>query len=424
MAPTNPALPTSTRTHEQFECVRVKHNGITNFVKLSDVCKINPRASVSLKKDLNQPVSFLSMSTVLESGITQGIEEKAIKDVLKGYTYFERGDVLLAKITPCMENGKATYLENLPHQVGFGSTEFHVLRPTQSIDGKYLFYLLWNSSFRHVAQKNMTGSAGQKRVPTSFLSSYKIPLPPLPEQRRIAAILDRADALRRKRRQSIALLDEFLRATFLDMFGDPVTNPKGWPEQNLQDIALIVSGVTKGRKFKDKETVEVPYMRVANVQDGHIQLDEIKKIEVLPSDVTKYQLQKGDILLTEGGDPDKLGRGAVWNGQISPCIHQNHIFRVRIKNRAVVPEYLSLQIASARGKRYFLKAAKQTTGIASINMRQLKSFPVLIPPLALQEEFAERKRIIEKTGFKYIQSANELDAQFNALVQRAFKGEL
>ncbi len=127
------------------------------------------------------------------------------------------------------------------------------------------------------------------------------------------------------------MTEDLLRSVFLEMFGDPVTNPKGWEEAALTDVAEIVSGVTKGRKLGGKQTVFAPYLRVANVQDGYLNLSEIKEIEVLPTDIEKYRLLDGDILLTEGGDPDKLGRGTVWREHIEGCIHQNHIFRVRIR---------------------------------------------------------------------------------------------
>ena len=152
----------------------------------------------------------------------------------------------------------------------------------------------------------------------------------------------------------------------------------GWDCRQLSSFSEIKSGVTKGRKFNGKETLWVPYMRVANVQDGYLKLDDISKIEVLPSDVDKFQLKPKDILLTEGGDPDKLGRGAVWHGEIENCIHQNHIFRIRLSSDMMIPEYASMLISSERGKRYFLKSAKQTTGIASINMGQLKKCPGLV----------------------------------------------
>jgi type I restriction enzyme S subunit len=252
----------------------------------------------------------------------------------------------------------------------------------------------------------------------------EIPLPPLDEQRRIAAILDKADAIRRKRQESIRLTEEFLRATFLEMFGNPVTNPKGWEVARLEDISDIQSGITKGRKLNGQETISVPYMRVANVQDGHISLVEIKEIEATPDEIERYRLYSGDILLTEGGDPDKLGRGAVWQGEITPCIHQNHIFRVRPNLDIALPAFLSTLIGSARGKQYFLGAAKQTTGIASINKTQLSNFPALLPPIELQLEYTE---IVCKKDMLQQKIAHISALQgtcFNSLTHRAFRGEL
>jgi type I restriction enzyme S subunit len=165
-------------------------------------------------------------------------------------------------------------------------------------------------------------------------------------------------------------------------------------------------------------------MRVANVQDGYIDLSEIKELEVLPSDVDKYALKQGDLLLTEGGDPDKLGRGAVWYGEIQPCIHQNHIFCVRPNRALAEPEYLSALIGSDRGKRYFLQAAKQTTGIATINKTQLCGFPALLPPLSLQQKYTELVKSIRFTRKHLGYSSEQTDQLFNSLLQRAFRGEL
>ncbi len=269
-----------------------------------------------------------------------------------------------------------------------------------------------------------TTGATIPHVSKEILINLEIPLPPLEQQRFIADVLDKADALRKKRLAALAKLDDLLKSVFLDMFGDPVTNPKGWESTELSNVADAVSGVTKGRKLEGKKTVEVPYMRVANVQDGHLVLDEVKTIKVLPSDVEKYQLLPGDLLLTEGGDPDKLGRGTVWNGEVPNCIHQNHIFRVRITSDIILPEYLSTLIGSTRGKRYFLRAGKQTTGIATINKTQLKSFPLLLPPVELQKDY---KRLIKRHSEQVDRLRNNLktfDDLFNSLQQRAFKGEL
>jgi type I restriction enzyme S subunit len=295
----------------------------------------------------------------------------------------------------------------------------HVLRPKRFIDINFLA--------RHLEHYDVTPYvSGTTRGKLTKGSASEIPIlvPPLHEQRRIAAILDKADAIRRKRQRAIELTEELLRSAFLEMFGDPVTNPRGWPKRQLHEIAYIQSGVTKGRKLSSKQTVCVPYMRVANVQDGHLDLSEVKSIEVLTSDIEKYQLLPDDILLTEGGDPDKLGRGTVWRGQIEPCIHQNHIFCVRLDASLALPDYLSVLIGSDYGKYYFLKAAKQTTGIATINKTQLKAFPVLLPPIKLQKKHINIAAKVDVLQDKIREVCWSQTNLFNSLTHLAFRGEL
>ena len=264
-------------------------------------------------------------------------------------------------------------------------------------------------------------------VNKSRFESLEIPLPPLAEQQRIAAILDQADALRTKRRAALAKLDTLLQATFLDMFGDPVTNPMGWEVVKLSEISDVDNGVTKSSgRIRDKKTVTLPYMRVANVQDGKILtgIEDVKFIEILLEDAEKYLLRSGDILLTEGGDPDKLGRGGIWKGEIDPCIHQNHIFRVRISDNNFLPEYLSALIGSWYGKKYFLKAAKQTTGIATINKTQLQAFPVQRANIDIQYKFSQFVKKLETQKLVLETNSNDFTNLFHALQQRAFQGEL
>jgi type I restriction enzyme, S subunit len=129
--------------------------------------------------------------------------------------------------------------------------------------------------------------------------------------------------------------------------------PEDWRVRSLGEIADIGSGVTLGRKLPSNGTLELPYLRVFNVQDGFLDLSEVKHIRVLSHEVDRYLLRSGDLLMTEGGDFDKLGRGTVWRGQIDPCLHQNHIFRVRPKQDLVLPDFLAAVSASEYGKRYF-----------------------------------------------------------------------
>ena len=258
----------------------------------------------------------------------------------------------------------------------------------------------------------------------SRFSEIEMPLPPLTEQRRIASILDKADALRTKRRETIVKLDQLLQSVFLEMFGDPVTNPKGWPETDfLGDVADICSGITKGRRTTEK-TRDIPYLAVANVQDRHLKLDSVKTICATDVEIERYRLAVNDLLLTEGGDPDKLGRGALWDGSIAECIHQNHIFRVRITSKTINPVFLNRLVGSARGKRYFLSVSKQTTGIASINMKQLKKFPLLTPPLELQMCFAAAVSKIEAHQRKLEKAEAYAEQLFQSLQQQSFTEKL
>jgi type I restriction enzyme S subunit len=135
-------------------------------------------------------------------------------------------------------------------------------------------------------------------------------------------------------------------------------------------------------------------------------------------------LRSGDILLTEGGDPDKLGRGAVWRGEIQGCIHQNHVFRVRLKNDGFVPDYVSALLGSSYGKRYFLRAAKQTTGIASINRTQLGGFPVMAAPPETQQRYAAAVFKVRELETRLLGAVRAADKLFDSLAQRAFLGEL
>ena len=178
-------------------------------------------------------------------------------------------------------------------------------------------------------------------------------------------------------------------ALFVKMFGDDIQIAGRFPRLPLREAAAIASGATKGRRIKSVDAVEVPYLRVANVQDGFLALDEVKTITIRRGEEQHYALAPGDLVMTEGGDPDKLGRAAVWNGELDYCAHQNHVFRVRPRVEVVLTDYLRDVIGSAYGKAYFLSIAKRTTGIASINKTQLGGFPVPVPPLDLQRRYTE-----------------------------------
>lgn len=253
-----------------------------------------------------------------------------------------------------------------------------------------------------------------------FVLGLQLPLPPINEQRRIVDILSRAEGIVWLRREAQRKAAELVPGIFIDMFGDPVTNSKGWPEHRLGDIAEVVSGVTKGRKFGERETVEVPYLRVANVQAGHIDLSLVKTIEVLPKEVEQRALQRGDVVLTEGGDFDKLGRGALWEHDIANCIHQNHVFRVRLVRSAALPEFFVTYLQARKAREYFLRSAKRTTNLASINMTQLRALPVVLPSLGAQHEFVEHFNTTRSIQSQQTSATAKAEATFAALLAQAF----
>lgn len=370
---------------------------------------------------LDTEVSFVPMAAVDErDGAIAERQSRPYREVMKGYTPFREGDVLLAKITPCMENGKATIATELANGLGFGSTEFHVLRPGPRVLSKWIFYFIRRQEFRMAAKASFTGTAGQQRVPVQFLQSIRIPVPPLSDQQRSVEILDAAEDLRKLRAESGRRTADLVPALVHTYFGE--LGDTRFPRHPLGNVAQVVSGVTKGRRLVGRATVEVPYLRVANVQDGRLDLSELKTIEALPEEVRTLSLEKGDVLLTEGGDFDKLGRGAIWDHDIPNCIHQNHVFRVRVNRTKIIPLFFANLLITPYAKTYFLRCAKRTTNLASVNMTQLRAFPIPIPPMTLQRQFAER--VAEISTLKEMQSESRLrlDGFFQSVLHRAFIG--
>lgn len=287
----------------------------------------------------------------------------------------------------------------------------------KSLDTAFLRYFL--DSKRHELIRAARGVA-QPNINQSILRDLDLPVLPITEQRRIVDLLARAEGIVRLRREAQQKAAELIPAIFINMFGDPAKNPQGWPRQPLSAVAEVISGVAKGRKLDPGEAVELPYMRVANVKDGYLDLAEVKTIEIKRSEVEKLLIRPGDLLMTEGGDPDKLGRAALWAGEIDACVHQNHVFKVRSDRACLSPAYLRALAGSAYGKAYFLSVAKKTTGIASINKTQLSAFPVPMPPLPLQQAFERQVHMAESIQNQQAAALKMATATFDAILAQSF----
>jgi type I restriction enzyme S subunit len=269
-----------------------------------------------------------------------------------------------------------------------------------------------------------------------LLQEQILPLPPLPEQRRIAHVLSTIQRAIAAQDDLIAAARETKRSlmrrlftygpglepapTKETMFGEV---PEHWQVTRLDECAFIQTGAAKGRKLDDSETIRVPYLRVANVQDGYLDLSEIKYIRIRRSETERYKLQQGDVVLTEGGDFDKLGRGFIWNDQVPNCIHQNHIFAVRVNRQVLSPEYLAYLVQSGYGKAYFLSVAHRTTNLACINKTKLSALPALISSLEEQEQVAEQLQIIDGKTAAEQQRKSALEALFQSTLQQLMTGQ-
>ncbi|PKD39473.1 restriction endonuclease subunit S [Methylomonas sp. Kb3] len=198
--------------------------------------------------------------------------------------------------------------------------------------------------------------------------------------------------------------------------------PKGWKKLSLAMVAEVRTGVAKGKQNL-KNPVELPYLRVANVQDGYIDISNIKTIQIEQDQIERYSLKAGDVLMTEGGDFDKLGRGDVWNGEISPCLHQNHVFAVRTDHSILTPHFLAALSASRYGKAYFLSCAKKSTNLASINSTQLKEFPVLLPPTDEQQKITRILSVWDQAISTTEKLLTNSQQQKKALIQQLLTGK-
>jgi type I restriction enzyme S subunit len=381
-------------------------------------------------------IPFVPMEQVPTNGTY--IEELIWKrgDEVRSGNYFEKGDCLLAKITPCFENGKQGIARDLPADFGVASTELIPFRGRDGISNKYFlfFYFLDVTTRRQIAQK-MEGATGRQRIPISVLKNWHISLPPIPEQKNIAAILLMLQRAIETQDNIIQSLRDLKKSTMQHLFTNGLRGEKtimtefgpipfSWEVVSLDDCCTVQTGIAKGRNIPSYEAIELPYLRVANVQDGHLNLNEIKTIFLRKNEKERYLLQNGDVVLTEGGDFDKLGRGFVWEGQIENCVHQNHIFAVRVDHSSLMPRFLAYLVQSPYGKAYFLKVAHKTTNLACINTAKLKGFPIALPSPKEQQDIVNILwRLDENIGFHGRKKQAHQDL-FKTILNSLIKGEI
>lgn len=366
------------------------------------------------------------------------------------------------------------------------------LRPNlHKVVPKFLFYYLSGEKAASDRKGMAQDTTGLRNLKVKEYLSQSIPIPPLDEQRRIVArleaILDQIRTARTALERIPPLLKTFRQAVLAAAFRGELTErstaarsepgyepasvlleriraerrrrweeslrakgkdpdkavyvepsapdtstlpelPEGWVWTTLQMIADVRSGVTKGRDLSKFKTIEVPYLRVANVQAGYLDLSEVKQITIKASELEGYKLQVNDVLYTEGGDRDKLGRGTVWKGQVDPCIHQNHIFCARLYVPDLIPEWVSMTGQLEYARSYVNSVASQSVNLASINSTNLKAMPIPLPPVQEQTRIVEKiqqlSQEVERGAGAFSIVSHRLDTLEQATLAKAFQGEL
>ena len=320
--------------------------------------------------------TVIPMEKLSEAGLIDVSNQQAFNEIQSGLTLFEPGDVVFAKITPCMENGKGAFISELPTRYGFGSTEFHVLRSTHEIYGKFLYYVTFNPSFRDYAAENMTGAAGQKRVSLRFLKDTRLFLPPLSEQKRIAAYLDAScaaiDAAVAAKRRQLETLEALRKTTTQEILSNGLRARVAKKDSSIESIGMIPAhwqvkqlryacevNYGKTLQLEKGQTVGdgVRILTVRNITiDGEFDLEN--EYYIPPDDLSSSDyLQSGDLLFNwRNGSQYHVGKTAFFDlkGEFA---HVSFLLRIRCK-REVYPFFLRSYLFILKNSGFFSKLNK------------------------------------------------------------------
>ncbi|HOO45699.1 MAG TPA: restriction endonuclease subunit S [Deltaproteobacteria bacterium] len=400
---------------------------------LKEISFINPRHSRDINPETD--VSFVPMPGVSDKSWKFNFTQtRKYSEVRKGYTHFEEDDILVAKITPCMENGKAAIAKGLNSGLGCGSTELHVIRPFKIVEPFYLFYFIKQETFRKEAQRNMTGTAGQLRVPVDFIKNVILPIPPINEQRRIVAKLDqllaKVDAIQKRLDKIPGILKHFRQSVLTAACSGRLTEDwryerkvciEDWRSAVLGEVAELRLG-----KMLDKsKNIGNPtqYLRNINVRWFEFDLTDLFFMRATDKDKVEISIQDGDLLICEGGEP---GRCAVWNQGKNNLIFQKALHRVR-PFQDVSSCWLAINIKNDSDSRRLNEYFTGTT-IKHLTGRSLSRYKFMLPSLVEQKEIVRRVEALFKVADQIEERYNTAKAHIDKLTQsilaKAFRGEL
>lgn len=385
--------------------------------RLNDLFIINPPKD-NISNDTE--VSFIAMKDVSDAGYLISSEVKRFEEVKNGYTYFKNDDIILAKITPCFENGKMAVLSNLTNNYGVGSTEFYVFRkrPNANILPQILYYIFKEPSFRKNAIMHMSGAAGQKRVQRKFLEYYPLSIPlTTAEQQEIVQVLDTMSDIIRLREECISHAQDLIPALFQEMFKNYENNTI-----LLSSICDIKGGkrLPSGEKLIDAKT-EHPYLRVTNFKNQNIDMNDIKYItEDVYKKISRYVITTGDIYISIAGT---IGLVGDIPNELNNANLTENAARLIIDKKKVNKKYLIYCLNSTFLQQQ-IKEATVGVGVPKLALSRIGTLKIYLPDIKIQEQFAQKAIEIES----YIKEQNEelkkAEQLFQSLLHHAFTGEL
>lgn len=412
------------------------------YGNLADIAEINPPVHLAgLQGDLL--VTFLSMSDISESGRIESRQAKALLQVKSGFTRFIENDVLFAKITPCMENGKGAIATDLINGYGFGSTEFHVLRARKHADARYIYHVSMSASLRQKAEQNMTGSAGQQRVPAKFFHEYTIPIPPLTEQRKIAHILTTLDDLIEQTEALIAKYQAIKQGMLYDLLTRGVDAqghlrpsydeapalykesplgwiPKEWDTRQLCQIVPVDRPIVYGILMPGYGYPGgVPVIKVKDIKNGMIDTRDLLLTDPkIDEQYRRSRVQAGDLLFTIRGT---VGRTAFVPFSLHGANITQDTARITIKEGKpdFVRAYLSMSIP-----RRFIEIHTLGVAVQGINLRDVRRIPLAFPSLDEQQIISERITAIEHRVYAEQNYLNQLNSIKIGLMQDLLTGQV
>jgi type I restriction enzyme, S subunit len=326
------------------------------------------------------------------------------------------GDIVFARTGAT--TGKSFLIKACPAGTVFASYLIRV-RLGKAADPRYVAHFFKTSGYWSQVELNARGAA-QAGVNATTLKSLRVPLPSLEEQRRIAEVLDRAEALRAKRRAALALLDTLTQTIFLDLFGDPAKNEHKWPVCRIGDL---LTSATYGTSEKASATGAYPVLRMNNItRTGQIDLGELKYMDLAPEEQERFLCRAGDILFNRTNSVDLVGKTAIYRFE-KPVAYAGYLIRLRV-TADNHPEYVAGFLNTQFAKRVLRSMCKSIIGMANINASEVKGIQIGRPPLALQRSFASRVTGIERLKSIHRAASAKLDELFASLQHRAFRGEL